>query len=90
MSEHTPGPWAVSGVRTRETRQPVLQIYGPDDKVYALVLYSDRTDAEHIASHADARLIAAAPDLLDACRDCLENRGDWLAKMSAAIAKAKG
>lgn len=48
--------------------------------------------------HPDARLIKAAPDLLEACkraRDCLKNMGmDWLGKdadpLDAAIAKATG
>jgi len=39
---------------------------------------------------ANTRLIAAAPDLLQACEDCMENRGDWAAVMGAAIEKARG
>jgi hypothetical protein len=39
---------------------------------------------------SDVNLIAAAPDLLQACEDCMEDRGDWGAKMFAAIQKAKG
>lgn len=37
-----------------------------------------------------AHLVSAAPDLLAACQDCMENRGDWGAAMGAAIAKATG
>ena len=65
MTEHTPGPWSISCVRTRESGAPVLQILGADGKVYALVFYSGKTPKDHAASYADARLIAAAPDLLD-------------------------
>lgn len=88
---HTPGPWSVSGVRTRASVVPVLQISGPDDKVYAWVLYSDLTMKDHITSHADARLIAAAPDMLAA----LKLVRDWcppgaIARVDAAIAKAIG
>lgn len=36
------------------------------------------------------RLHEAAPALLAACKDCMENRGDWAASMAAAIAKAEG
>ncbi len=63
-TKHTPGPWSVGCVRTRESGEPVLQILGHDDKAYAFVLYSDKTHADHLASYADARLIAAAPELL--------------------------
>lgn len=66
MTEHTPGPWTVSGVRTRESGEPVLQICAADGKCYAMVFYSDKTPAEHRAAYADARLIAAAPELLAA------------------------
>lgn len=67
----TPGPWSVSGIRTRSDGQPFLQILGPDDNVYALVFYSDRTTKDHTTSHADARLIAAAPELLAALQKCV-------------------
>lgn len=70
---HTPGPWQMSGARQRET------LYGhgvgPDGgTLIAMVPYSDFTPEEHIASLADARLIAAAPDLLEACRGFLAHR----------------
>lgn len=96
---HTPGPWQVSGGRSR------IDAYGhtvgPDGFGIACVFYSDQTTAEHIASLADARLIAAAPDLLKALnaleRQVLQNniRGDeWMDEAleltRAAIAKAEG
>jgi hypothetical protein len=74
--KHTPGPWSVSGVRTRLDGHPVLQIYGPDDKVYACVFYSDRLPGEHATSHADARLIAAAPEMLAALKFIFEHIAD--------------
>lgn len=37
-----------------------------------------------------ARLIAAAPDLLEACRMAANREGDWMAACDAAIAKAEG
>ena len=45
------------------------------------------------AESADAGLIVAAPDLLEALEEALGNLDDpnfWAAKASAAIAKAKG
>jgi hypothetical protein len=39
---------------------------------------------------ANARLIAAAPDLLHACRECKSGIKGWEELMHAAIAKAEG
>ncbi len=62
-----PPPWFVSGTRTRHNAMPVLQIISePTGEVLALVPYSDRTPKAHAECYADARLIAAAPDLLAA------------------------
>ena len=56
MSGHTPGPWSYSG------RKGWYDIHGdvesgPDEKWIC-----------EIVKHSDARLIAAAPDLLDALK----------------------
>ena len=101
-AKHTPGPWQVSGGRSR------LETYGhtigPDGFSIACVFYSDQTNAEHIASLADARLIAAAPDLLEAMKEAKNGLRYWepqtaygaserariCALVDAAIAKAKG
>jgi len=63
-SNHTPGPWQVSGGRSRQDTYG--HTIGPDGLGIACVFYSDRTNADHLASLADARLIAQAwkiPDL---------------------------
>jgi hypothetical protein len=97
-TKHTPGPWQVSGVRQRGGDwygHPV----GPDGFNIALVAYSDRKPGEHVTSLADARLIAAAPDLLEALQtitDCAEagslgvGMDLWVKHARAAIAKAEG
>lgn len=67
--KHTPGPWLAIG---RESRYP------DDDTDYELAVETDDAAACEIAlvytggvasdqANADARLIAAAPDLLAAC-----------------------
>lgn len=94
MAEHTRGPWRVTGADGGMLSHMVL---GPIGEIIAR--YSpwsgDPKQAEE--GQANARLIAAAPDLLAACKavekqmkngyinpdQCL----DWLA---AAIAKARG
>jgi hypothetical protein len=72
---HTPGPWMVSGVR-RKWQEPGARhvndahaiLAGPSEEVVALVLYDPR---QHGLCWADARLIAAARDLLEAAREGL-------------------
>ena len=68
MTDFTPGPWSVSGVRVRVGGEPMLQI-GAGDKVYAYVLYGDGSNKQHIQAHADARLIAAAPKMYAALQE---------------------
>lgn len=67
--QHTPGPWQVSGVREkwRTSYSDHLMdshVVGPDDAKgwVALIPYDPRNHAEDLAN---ARLIAAAPELLD-------------------------
>ena len=94
-------PWYVSGVRTRHSAMPMLQIISePTAEVLALVPYSDRTPKAHAECYADARLIAAAPDLLAALKGLqdrmtfdarvdTQDRMDAMRAASAAIAKAE-
>jgi len=89
-SKHTPGPWAAYNLargrilkswRVRGPASPVCRIFGGQSS----------GDAEV----ANARLIAAAPDLLAACQSVIDSweRGDLAAaarQCAAAIAKATG
>jgi hypothetical protein len=93
-TKHTPGPWAVSDVG-----EVVVCATGRT----LCDVYSSPTTGEEQAD-VDARLIAAAPDLLAACEmlaeaqrraDTGEREGfgcyvDAVDKARAAIAKAKG
>lgn len=102
MSKHTPGPWRVgtpgpNGLYTVGTRQGLMT---------AMVAHSANHLAECEQTIADARLIAAAPELLDALQNILmhigkgrENDVDWVCEpihsdeikaARAAIAKATG
>ncbi len=69
MNEHTPGPWKVD-IETGEICSPgpvVLgTIYGADD------FPCNETDISEECK-ANARLIAAAPDMLQALRKALES-----------------
>lgn len=93
MSEHTPGPWT-------------LKVFSEG---YAVVSFGEMelgTDRGGVDCGAipiaDARLIAAAPELLEACRhvfrnlhavDLANNQAIWRIEkhvLKAAIAKAEG
>lgn len=95
MSEpsHTPGPWETGGVITRVVVWP-NGWNAPLCIADCHAKNAPKTEAERVAN---ARLIAAAPDLLAALNqvlDASEDNGDmddidWDG-IRAAIAKAKG
>jgi len=94
MSKHTPGPWEVD-LETGEINGgcAVLgAVYGGDD-----FPCSEEDMSEECK--ANARLIAAAPDLLKACKgvliglkayETLGRKNIHLDALRAAIAKAEG
>ena len=91
MSEtkHTPGPWVVKSARSG------FYIESQFDVIVDSLDEFGRYGA--IDDEANARLIAAAPELLEAlegCIDLMDNGGTWSledqAAARAAIAKAKG
>lgn len=92
MSEatHTPGPWRIIP-RAHERNGPCIQ-RGREGGFMVKGMSSEAEDA-------DARLIAAAPDLLAACKEAEEQLSImaaspasnwWVQKLRAAIAKAEG
>ena len=84
MSKHTPGPWT-----TRESATHVTVTNARGDAVF-------HDDKRIPGVMVDARLIAAAPELLEALQsvldNCLDSEGLCAAhaKARAAIAKATG
>lgn len=100
--KHTPGPWTVQFEReaTNHTEDHRHDILDSQAKYLGRFTRSGMTDYEE--SKANARLIAAAPELLEA----LEHTHTWLCEhfgdigdgsmeclcqeVEAAIAKAKG
>ena len=65
MNEHTPGPWSAGGI----------YVSGPSGYVVAEVDSHDTARRERrknapplVTAYANARLIAAAPDMLEALR----------------------
>lgn len=83
-TKHTPGPWKVNQSSTR------FELLGPD--VFPIL----RINGGMVPIEANARLIAAAPELLDALK-ALVNCPDYkhigtleMVQAKAAIAKAEG
>ena len=104
-AQHTPGPWQVAGTRhsgdLKIGRDARLLAVGPHGDAVAMVFFDMKT----ARGQKDARLISAAPDLLEALQDMFVNReagvqvifgGNLIAcdaleaKCRAAIAKATG
>lgn len=83
-AQHTPGPWKTNGdpyVSTGDGKHSIA--------------FTDCRGISDAEAKANARLIAAAPDLLEALKDCrraLEVSGHTgeLAIVDAAIAKVEG
>lgn len=101
MSEqkHTPGPWITSGeINARYLRGIgdvilVRRNSQNDDRYLAMVSLDAMGDGYTVSTsiaerEANARLIAAAPDLYDAIRN--SDDAHWTPAMRAAMAKAEG
>ena len=93
-SKHTPGPWyALRGQRNISIR------YKTGDRLLPMVNVASvrgqfPTDCPYGSSEANARLIAAAPELLEALQFVMTASGEQLStafeQAEAAIAKATG
>jgi hypothetical protein len=93
---HTPGPWAIE---KEKTQGRILIRDNSEDETFVATI-----PHHWIKSKANARLIAAAPELLEALKSVVEKLdisgnmsiaakeyyGEVIAKATAAIAKATG
>lgn len=93
MIEHTPAPWTAE--RNDHGWSVSGQAPRPDD--YPKLWFIARTESNEPEDEANARLIAAAPDLLAACKllltfteDVRLGLGAAFDVTRAAIAKAEG
>ena len=87
-AKHTPGPWKPAcGARGSTCRHPAILHDGGQ-------VGNATWQGSEAATNANARLIAAAPDLLAFAQEWLERQGTdenyMTAKARAAIAKATG
>lgn len=94
MSKHTPGPWNYTMDKERGWDFKLTADHGKT----AIVSGCGCCDSPWVSCEADARLIAAAPELLEALELVVSfvdaGQGTWTVeeqnKARAAIAKAKG
>jgi hypothetical protein len=93
MRKHTEGPWKVSG----NTELCITDVYDFSRFIgSASIMGSNNNFKEsYEEAKANARLMSAAPDLLDALESCVSygsmTGDEWvIEKARAAIAKAKG
>ena len=109
-SQHTPGPWQVdhgfSSMVVADKFRKTIPVTMPDGEVREheagmLALVYAPGGWGPLTSEANARLIAAAPDMYDVCVEAenwLDNHGDetdpgamgLLSMLRAAITKAEG
>jgi hypothetical protein len=93
MSTHTPGPWTVYRCQFVDEyeAQPLLAC-----GINGASFDASRDECHHVLTLADARLIAAAPELLEACKKAMEffiSESDFDSikiPLEKAIAKAEG
>lgn len=89
MSKHTPGPWEK---RFHYSGAPIIVT---DERQVAKVLYHGGSEDNEV--HANAKLIAAAPDMYEALEQCelflcemSYTDEQLLPLVQAAIVKARG
>lgn len=90
MSKYTPGPWAVEGWDAKTAQINVTAADGDGFSLYIAGAIAGLAEQEE-----NARLIAAAPELLELLQeivadDMTDFRKSLLVKAGAVIAKATG
>lgn len=89
-AQHTPGPWRTNIARRSDNGIVAAHIVAADGGNIAQVAIYDDVPG---LTEAHARLIAAAPELLEALREVVaisDRKHDAWDKAHAAIAKAEG
>jgi hypothetical protein len=84
-TQHTPGPWHFDGQEFNDVREADGELVA-----VALHLRTRKPERSLAEAEANARLMAAAPDLLEACKAALSDYEPYIEKCRAAIAKATG
>jgi hypothetical protein len=99
-AQHTPGPWSLKPVEDRSIKH-LCPVDGERMSLLTIVHQDEAPPFAAVYKDADAHLIAAAPDLLEALlhiQRCIplggfaqiHHKSDTWAQIDAAIAKATG
>lgn len=84
---HTPGPWLIAGDDEPMPGVPAIEIStetGPDWKLVAYVMCDGETNRLADVDRANARLIAVAPELIEALRRIAGGNFDGASNLAAA------
>jgi citrate lyase beta subunit len=85
MSRHTPGPWFLAEkVEGKHTVTNLRRIRSERERIEHGAVCEVYGIADGSEAHANARLIAAAPELLEALEWCAETLAVFVADGSAA------
>ena len=96
--KHTPGPWRIVDMPQEGAPHIAAGTTNDDMTLVAAIIWPYETEGWRAEDEANARLIAAAPDLLEALQVMTWHSGyhspttpcSHCAKVRAAIAKATG
>lgn len=96
-TQHTPGPWTIKFFRSIEPNHALICAEDWHDFASVVVRFCG-DDTDDATGLANARLIAAAPELLEALKELLDEartnmrggKGHLIDKARSAIAKAEG
>lgn len=98
MSKHTPGPWEAI-IDGPKNRGKACLVRTTASSRRSLCIEASRSGDNEEEDFANTRLIAAAPDLLEACKSIVDGWENWsdigraekgIELVKAAIAKAEG
>lgn len=86
MSGYTKGPW-----RLQDGHYPSMkEINGPSFNITVVMSATDISFEEYLRRDADARLIAAAPDLLEALEDLVKSNVEHNKRVAEIVGKPTG
>ena len=68
MNKHTPGPWVVSDIASGFE----IETTSGNQVAQTSEIYAARKPSDHDERRANARLIAASPEMLDILKKCLD------------------
>jgi hypothetical protein len=82
QATHTPGPWEIGSINKRDKNLWWSAVFTPKSTgKFHIPRACDALGVDREECEGNARLIASAPDLLDALRHARDNIADMFARM---------